>query len=135
MSPRHFRHYLRRQFRSSPSSKMRFTKRAFVAVGDAETTLENRRYGFVDGRNVLSCQIKKKQLKHFKKDWIFFLILSKKFFFDFFPKILNMAPGFWGPTTSTLDWCEKNYEVRKKLFPFKNVKKKVFNFIKIFGAS
>ena len=19
--------------------------------------------------------------------------------------------GYWGPTTSTLDWCEKNYEV------------------------
>jgi hypothetical protein len=44
-----------------------------------------------------------------------------------------MAPGFWGPTTSTLDWCEKNYEVRKKLFPFKNVKKSL-NFIKNFGA-
>ena len=24
---------------------------------------------------------------------------------------LKMAPGFWGSPTSTLDWCEKNYEV------------------------
>ena len=24
----------------------------------------------------------------------------------------KMAPGFWGNPTSTLDWCEKNYEVK-----------------------
>jgi hypothetical protein len=65
----------------------------------------------------------KKQLKHFKKSLDFFKFCQKNLFLIFFAKILNMAPGFWGPTTSTLDWCEKNYEVRKKLFPFKNVKK------------
>ena len=21
------------------------------------------------------------------------------------------TPGFWGPATSTIDWCEENYEV------------------------
>ena len=33
----------------------------------------------------------------------------------------NMAPlqnpsGFWEPKTSTLDWCENNYEVKYKQF-------------------
>ena len=27
-----------------------------------------------------------------------------------------MAPGYWGTPTSTLDWCEKNYEVRKLMY-------------------
>ena len=24
---------------------------------------------------------------------------------------INPNIGYWGPTTSTLDWCESNYEV------------------------
>jgi hypothetical protein len=27
----------------------------------------------------------------------------------------DLANGYWGPATSTLDWCEKNYEVNVNL--------------------
>ena len=27
------------------------------------------------------------------------------------PTTLTGSIGIWGPPTSTLDWCEKNYEV------------------------
>ena len=31
--------------------------------------------------------------------------------FDFDP----INDGFWGNTTSTLDWCERNYEVQTRI--------------------
>jgi hypothetical protein len=30
------------------------------------------------------------------------------------PVTNDSTVGYWGPATSTLDWCEKNYEVFNK---------------------
>ena len=36
------------------------------------------------------------------------------------PEVFRDYPGYWDPRTSTLDWCERNYEVSPYIAEFWN---------------
>lgn len=41
----------------------------------------------------------------------FLILCSSRAFTQFFFEMAPLINGFWGMPTSTIDWCEKNYEI------------------------